>query len=73
MEARVLTMWFFIVFIPLIYVVFQLLMAFDVEKILRRNKIRELKMLMILISIGLSFLVASAFIEVLERISVFFV
>jgi uncharacterized membrane protein YwzB len=67
------TMWFFISLFTMTFIVYQLLMVFDYTKILRRNKIRELKFLMLIISIGIAYLFTEAFMEVISRITNFFV
>jgi uncharacterized membrane protein YwzB len=72
MNNKVETIWFFIVFIPMVYLCYRLLMCFDYQKILRRDQVRELKMLMLVVSIGLAYLFAEAFIEVINRFSSFF-
>lgn len=72
MEERILTMWFFIIFIPMVYTIYNLLKAFDFQKILRKDKIKELKILMIVVSVGFGYLFAKAFVEVIDRISIFF-
>lgn len=64
---------FFIIFIPLTYICYNLLKAFDYEKILRRGQIGQLKALMFIVSVGIAFLFASAFVEVFDRLSKFFV
>jgi len=64
---------FFIIFIPTIYICYNLLKAFDYEKIIRRGQIGQLKALMFIVSVGIAFLFASAFVEVFERLSKFFV
>ena len=72
MEDRILSMWFFIIFIPLVYAFYNLMKSFDFQKILRKNKIRELKIMMIIVSVGFSYLFAQAFLEVIDRIAKFF-
>lgn len=66
------TIWFFITFIPMIYVTYNLLKIFDYSKILLRGRVGELKVLLIIISIGIAFLFASAFVSVIERIASLF-
>lgn len=72
MDDRFLAMSFFIIFFPLIYLNYQCLKAFDYQKILRRDKVTELKILMVVVSVGFAFLVAFAFVSVLEHITAFF-
>ena len=67
-----MAMAFFIIFFPLIYLIYQCLTAFDYEKILRRNKVRELKILMLVISVGGAYLFAQAFLAILDHITAFF-
>lgn len=71
MDDRVLVMWFFILFIPTIYLVYNLLTIFNFEKVLRANKVQQLKLLMIIISVGISYLFAESIIAVIEKISTF--
>lgn len=71
MDDRVLVMWFFILFIPMVYVVYNLLTIFDYEKFLRANKVPQLKVLLFIISIGISYLFTESIISVLEKISTF--
>ncbi len=66
------TIWFFIIFIPMIYAVYNLFKIFDYEKVLRKGKIEQLKILLAIISTGISFLFAISIVEVIERISKFF-
>ncbi len=71
MDDRVLVMWFFILFIPMVYVIYNLLTIFDYEKFLRANKVPQLKVLLFIISIGISYLFTESIISVLEKISTF--
>lgn len=71
MDDRVLVMWFFILFIPMVYVVYNLLTIFDYEKFLRANKVPQLKVLLFIISIGISYLFTESIISVLDKISTF--
>jgi len=64
---------FFIIFVPLTYLCYNLLKAFDYEKILRRGQVNQLKALMFIVSVGLAYLFASAFVDVITRLSKFFV
>lgn len=64
-----LTIWFFIVFIPSIYLIYTSLQCFDYEKILRRGKVRELKILLFIVSVCLAFLFADCFTSIIERIA----
>lgn len=52
--------WFFIVFFPLIPIVFRTLMAIDVSKIFK-NSVREIRLLFMFTSIIIAFLVSEAF------------
>ena len=73
MEGWINTLWFFLTFLPMIYLVYTLLKIFDYSKILLRGRVGELKALLLIISIGIAFLFASAFVEVVERIANLFV
>ena len=64
-----LTIWFFIVFIPSIYLIYTSLQCFDFEKILRKGKVREFKIIMFIVSVCLAFLFASCFTDIIERIA----
>lgn len=71
MTDRVASIWFFIIFIPMTYLCYVLLMCFDFEKILRRNKTKDLRMLMIIISVGLAYIFTEAFLAVINHFAVF--
>ena len=73
MASWVSTLWFFLTFLPMVYLVYTLLKIFDYSKILLRGRAGELKALLLIISIGIAFLFASAFVEVVERIANLFV
>ncbi|MBP5551078.1 MAG: DUF1146 domain-containing protein [Bacilli bacterium] len=73
MASWVSTLWFFITFLPMVYLVYTLLKIFDYSKILLKGRVGELKALLLIISIGIAFLFASAFVEVIERIANLFV
>ena len=73
MASWVSTLWFFITFLPMVYLVYTLLKIFDYSKILLRGRAGELKALLLIISIGIAFLFASAFVEVIERIANLFI
>ena len=73
MASWVSTLWFFITFLPMVYLVYTLLKIFDYSKILLKGRVGELKALLLIISIGVAFLFASAFVEVIERIANLFV
>ncbi len=64
--------WFFIVFFPLIPIVFRALMAIDVSKIFKKNSVREIRLLFMFTSIIIAFLVSEAFMRFLERLVSFF-
>lgn len=64
-----ITIWFFIVLIPTTYLIYTSLQCFDYEKILRRGKTRELKILLFIISVALAFLFAQCFVTIVERIA----
>ena len=73
MASWVSTLWFFLAFLPMVYLVYTLLKIFDYSKILLRGRTGELKALLLIISIGIAFLFASAFVEVIERIANLFI
>ena len=73
MASWVSTLWFFITFLPMVYLVYTLLKIFDYSKILLKGRVGELKALLLIISIGIAFLFARAFVEVIERIANLFV
>ena len=73
MAPWISTLWFFITFIPMIYLVYTLLKIFDYSKILLKGNVGYLKVLMIIVSIGIAYLFASAFVDVIERIANLFV
>ena len=73
MASWVSTLWFFITFLPMVYLVYTLLKIFDYSKILLKGRVGELKALLLIISIGIAFLFASAFVEVIQRIANLFI
>ena len=73
MASWVSTLWFFLTFLPMVYLVYTLLKIFDYSKILLKGRVGELKALLLIISIGIAFLFASAFVEVIERIASLFI
>lgn len=68
MPEVIISIWFIVIFIPAIYVIYNCLQCFDFEKILKRGKTREFKIVYLIVCIALAFLFASAFTEVIERI-----
>lgn len=68
----VLTIWFFIILIPTIYLLYTSLQCFDYEKLLKKGKVRELKIVLFIVSVGFSFLFASCFVSIIERIAKIF-
>jgi len=68
---KALTIWFFIIFIPTIYLAYTSLQCFDYEKFLRRGKTRELKIVLFLLSVVIAFLFAQCFVYIIERIANF--
>lgn len=72
MADTIITIWFFALFIPGIYLFYKLMQCFDFEKILKRGQTTSFRILYTLVSIILSFLFAFAFTSVLERIYQFF-
>ena len=73
MASWVSTLWFFLTFLPMVYLVYTLLKIFDYSKILLKGRVGELKALLLIISIGIAFLFASAFVEVIQRIANLFI
>ena len=63
-----LSTWYMIIFFGLIPIVYKALTAMDVSRIFKRNSTWEIRLLVLLMSIVLSYLTASAFVAVLERI-----
>lgn len=68
MSDIIITIWFFIILIPSIYLVYTCLQCFDFEKTLRKGKVREFKILMFIISVVIAFLFSQCFVTILERI-----
>lgn len=68
MPDIIISIWFFVIFIPSIYLIYNLLQCFDYEKILRKHKTKEFKILYFIVCIILAYLFASAFTELIERI-----
>ncbi len=68
MANTIITIWFFVLFIPGIYLFYKLMQCFDWEKCLKRGQSTNFKFFYILLSIILSFLFATAFTSVFERI-----
>ena len=68
MFELITNIWFFVVFIPLIYLFYRYMQCFDFEKILKKNRIFEFKVIYFCVSVILAYLFASAFCAVLERI-----
>ena len=64
-----LTIWFFVILIPTTYLTYTCLQCFDYEKILRKGKTRELKIILFLISVAISFLFAQCFVTIIEKIA----
>lgn len=71
MTDTFITIWFFIIFIPSIYLSYVCLQCFDYDKILKKGRTKEFKMIYIIICIIIAFLFASAFTGILERINDF--
>lgn len=63
-----MTIWFFIVFIPATYLIYLSLQCFDYEKILRKGKVKELKIVLFMTSVAIGFLFAECFVSIIERI-----
>ncbi|MBP5408477.1 MAG: DUF1146 domain-containing protein [Bacilli bacterium] len=60
--------WFFAMFIPGVYLFYRCLQCFDYEKILKRGQTVQFKIVYFLVCVILSFLFASAFCTVIEKI-----
>ena len=69
MLDTILTIWFFVILIPSVYLIFISLQCFDYEKILKRNKVRELKIILFIVSVALGYLFAQCFVTIIERIA----
>lgn len=67
MLETALTIWFFIIFIPTTYLIYISLQCFDYEKILRNGKVKELKIILFIISVVLSFLFSECFVTIIEK------
>ena len=68
MPEIIISIWFIVIFIPAIYVVYTCLQCFDYEKILKKGKVKEFKILYFIVCVGIAFLFASAFTSLIERI-----
>ncbi|MDD4057047.1 MAG: DUF1146 family protein [Bacilli bacterium] len=54
-------MWFFVIFIPLTFACYHAFMAVDFSKFFRPNSTWQIKLLTLVLSISLAFIVAFAF------------
>lgn len=63
------SIWFFIIFIPGIYLTYTSLQCFDFAKLLRNGKVKDFKIIYFMLSVIIAFLFAKAFTEVIERIT----
>lgn len=61
-------MWFFVIFIPLSFACYRALMALDFSKLFRPNSTWQIKLLTLVFSIALSFIVAFAFAAIIYAI-----
>lgn len=68
MPEIIISIWFIVIFIPAIYVVYNCLQCFDYEKILKKGKVKEFKIVYLIGCVGIAFLFASAFTTLIERI-----
>ena len=68
MVQIIINVWFFILFIPGIYIIYKCMQCFDFEKVLKKGQVRNFKILYIIISIIISFLFALTFTTVIEKI-----
>lgn len=70
MFDKILSFWFIGVFMILVPLTYRFLHAIDFSKIFKKNAIKEIKYLLLAISVMTSYLLASAFIAIIEKISV---
>ncbi len=68
MADIIISIWFFVIFIPGIYIVYTCMQCFDYEKVLKKGKTREFKILFLIMSVIIAFLFAFAFTQVLREI-----
>ena len=68
MANNLIIVWFFIIFIPGVYLFYKCLQCFDYEKILKKGQTNTFRIAYFLICIILSFLLSSAFVGVIEKI-----
>ena len=68
-------MWFFIIFIPLIFACYHAIMALDFSKLFKPNSTWQIKLLTLVLSISLAFIVAFSFVAIAylinEAVSIF--
>lgn len=72
MSIELKNMWFFLVFFPLIPIVFKALMALDVGNLFKKNKVWEIRLIFALVSIIISYLTAEAFVRFIDAFASFF-
>lgn len=68
MSDYLILMWFFIIFIPLVFTCYRALMALDLAKLFRPNSTWQIKLLTIVLSIALAFIVAFAFAAIMYAV-----
>lgn len=68
MGTDISNMWFLMLFLPLCVITFRALMAVDYSKIFYKGRVWEIRFLFLIVSIGLAYLFASAFIKIIEVI-----
>ncbi len=68
MADIIISIWFFIIFIPSIYIAYNSLQCFDYEKILKKGKDREFKIIYFMVCVSIAFLFASAFTELIQKV-----
>ena len=68
MTDLILAAWYMLLFFGLIPIVYKALTALDYEKLFRRNSTWEIRLLVLLLSVVISYLTSSAFVAVLEKI-----
>lgn len=73
MSDQVKNMWFFLVFFPLIPIVFRALMALDVSNLFKKNRVWEIRLIFALVSIIISYLTAEAFVRFINAFASFFI
>lgn len=68
MASTLSIIWFFVIFVPGIYLVYQCMQCFDYEKILKHNQTWKFKIIYTIICIIIAFLFALCFSTVIDKI-----